>query len=315
MSLMGLTSKFKVNRALTTRDVQLRLNQRTRLEARPLAQISAIRMNSSFIELVDKFFAEKGFCSAISFFGFSMFTALMVAMPIAALSHRNRVQSSDDVSLAIWIIFVVAIAGAAAYWGLWLLRQEAFRYTHYPIRLNRQTRMVYVHRIDGTILRIPWDEVFFTLVQEPMFPSGMGANWAIHGHVLDADGETVLETFAFSEVEIPEIVVAHWEFLRRYMEEGPESVVGYIKYYVPVSTCARRESMREGLRHLRMRYGQFAGVALIYFPFDFASACARWVAMRTGKIPVWPEDVEAECTVADDDPWVRDARNNPARYR
>ncbi|EDU9198262.1 hypothetical protein YC59_005030, partial [Salmonella enterica subsp. enterica] len=200
MSLLGLTAKFRINRVLTGRDRKLRLDQKKRSSAKPLAQVSVIGINTRYLELVDKYFADKGLCTFVSTFGAVLSIVSMIAAPIAGFSHRARVQDHNDLSLALALAVTWLVMGTTTSWGLWLLRQEAFRYTHYPIRLNRMNRMVYVHRIDGTILRIPWDEVFFTLVQEPMFPSGMGANWAIHGHVLDADGETVRETFAFSVV-------------------------------------------------------------------------------------------------------------------
>ncbi|ECH9271467.1 hypothetical protein AAP84_23965, partial [Salmonella enterica subsp. enterica] len=294
MSLLGLTAKFRINRVLTGRDRKLRLDQKKRSSAKPLAQVSVIGINTRYLELVDKYFADKGLCTFVSTFGAVLSIVSMIAAPIAGFSHRARVQDHNDLSLALALAVTWLVMGTTTSWGLWLLRQEAFRYTHYPIRLNRMNRMVYVHRIDGTILRIPWDEVFFTLVQEPMFPSGMGANWAIHGHVLDADGETVRETFAFSVVEIPEIVTAHWEFLRRYMEEGPQAVEKHIEYYVQVSTQEQREPFRHSMRFSLWRYGGFSLALLPLLPLDFLIACARWVAMRTGKLPVWPDDVEAE---------------------
>ncbi|WP_329842377.1 DUF6708 domain-containing protein [Stenotrophomonas hibiscicola] len=315
MSLLGLIPKFRVDRLLNSRERQLRLDQKQRMGTKPLGQVSTIKLNSTYIELIDKYFIGKGLVTFFSVVVIGLVTAAIIYFAHLAPELISGIYKERLGEFAAAMAFLGVVSVVASIIPSVGIRNEAFRYTHYPIRLNRVNRMVYVHRIDGTILRIPWDEVFFTLVQEPMFPSGMGANWAIHGHVLDADGETVRETFAFSEVEIPEIVTGHWEFLRRYMEEGPEAVVDCIKYYVPVSTSSRRESWREGLRHLRMRYGQYAPVALIYFPFDLASSLARWVAMRTGKLPVWPDDVEAECAVADDDPWVRDARNNPAKYR
>ena len=125
----------------------------------------------------------------------------------------------------------------------WILCKESFAWTHYPIRLNRKTRMVHAFRLDGTVLSVPWDEVLFTL--------GRGnrafgvQNWDIRGHVLDADGVTVRETFAFSAEDIDhDILRRHWEFLRRYMEEGPEALVGQVEFCMPVA--GRREPSGRG---------------------------------------------------------------------
>jgi hypothetical protein len=46
---------------------------------------------------------------------------------------------------------------------IWLLRKESFAYTHYPMRFNRKTRTVHVFRPNGTVLSVPWDQLYFTL--------------------------------------------------------------------------------------------------------------------------------------------------------
>ncbi len=88
---------------------------------------------------------------------------------------------------------------------------SSFRWTYYPIALDRKHRQIHVFRLDGTTLSVPWDRVHFTLGR------GTGTfgwyNWDVRGLILDADGVTVRETFAFciatSRIENAH---AHWEF-------------------------------------------------------------------------------------------------------
>ncbi|WP_413496483.1 DUF6708 domain-containing protein, partial [Morganella psychrotolerans] len=93
--------------------------------------------------------------------------------------------------------------------------------THYPIRFNRKTRMVYAFRTDGTIISAPWDTIYFT--------SGLGRfkapteGYYLSGHILSDDKKTIIDTFCLPESDIyKEDLIPHWEFIRRYMEEGVE---------------------------------------------------------------------------------------------
>lgn len=118
--------------------------------------------------------------------------------------------------------FMYLLAGTAIALFMWFLRKEFFRHTHYPIRFNRNNRMVYVFRLDGTVLAVPWDEVFFTLC-----PAQMRGVWEVRGHVLAEDQNTVKETFVLSyygqlsktelactgtKIEESDHVRRHWEF-------------------------------------------------------------------------------------------------------
>jgi len=51
-------------------------------------------------------------------------------------------------------------------------------------------------------------------------------------------------------------------------------------------------------------------MTLILFPLTLLGSIARFVAMRTSKIPRWPEVVEAECMVDADDPINVSAKDN-----
>ncbi|EGD03646.1 hypothetical protein B1M_15475 [Burkholderia sp. TJI49] len=50
---------------------------------------------------------------------------------------------------------------------------------------------------------------------------------------------------------------------------------------------------------------------ILLSPIFFVTSLGRWFAMRTSKIPVWPAEIEAECTVDSFDPYLRDASRNP----
>ena len=192
-----------------------------------------------------------------------------------------------------------------------LFRAESFRLTHYPIRLNRKNRMVYVMRRDGSILSAPWEDLYFT--QKPWISgakTGMSELWA---HVLEADKVTVKETFAFYNITGAAAGVEElWEYMRRYMEEGPKGAYDNVRFSLPIGD--RKEPFWFGFLCLEMVFNQHAVAQLLFSPLFFLIAIGRFVASRTSKIPVWPKEVEDACAIGPGDPYLKDWRNNPKSY-
>ncbi|WBS02826.1 hypothetical protein OU994_00540 [Pseudoduganella sp. SL102] len=274
-------------------------------------------MNSTYLESVDKWFGWKGFLTLIAL---SLFCILVIGISIGALQLiltglSATGSAEEDSSFYIWngIAMLAVLVVPVAIGLIWLLRKDSFAFTHYPIRFNRKTRTVHVLRTDGTVLSVPWDEVFFTLGHMPQWD-----DWEVRGHVLKSDRKTVQETFALSYVGSMELndrdpkvadssandfVRAHWEFVRRYMEEGPQSVSEQVQFCMPVQN--HRESFRGGLERA---FANISGApSLIYiamFPFLVLLGLARFIAMRTSKIPEWPADVEASCVIEPNDPYA-----------
>lgn len=298
MNYAGLFGKYPCSRFLTELEVARKLEQRKKLDITPSHQLSVIEINSTFVELIDKYFLWKGCLSGVAMIGLLMFFVLFCAM---ALLPAQK----DDL---LFFIGLALLASPFVWFMCFLIKKESFAYTHYPIRLNRKTRMVHVFRINGSVLSVPWNEVFFCIA-----PCGKG-DWEIQGHVLDKDKKTVLETFAFSEGAGSKLesekLKHYWEFVRRYMEEGPESVIDGITGYLPISD--RRETFIFGFHRMRFTVG--AAPLILQIPILILNTLiypARWFAMRTSKIPKWPKDIEDQCPVEENDPYARDYRNNP----
>ncbi|AOH35533.1 DUF6708 domain-containing protein [Luteimonas sp. JM171] len=304
---------FPVDRPLNRRDLERRLFQSERIDAPdPYSDLSVIRLTSVYLEIVDKYYGWKGWAMFI-------FNAVAVAalcfllfVVVTDILHMRQVGTADFFGSGIATVLFGSVGVVALHLG----RFEWGHYTHYPIRLNRKTRMVHVFRKDGTVLSVPWDEVFFTLDRD-------GGFWEIRGHVLEADRETVRETFAlgtFSTLDNHEgmpMLWAHWEFFRRYMEDGPEAVAPFVKQALPVD--GKRESFRVGYEvlasHFRAPGAVGAVLAAIGWPIIAVSSLGRWVAMRLSRIPEWPNEIEEVNRVDADDPYDIDARINPPELR
>ena len=311
MDYLGLTFKYPIHRALTSEEVYNKLDVRKKLDVKLLDQICTIKINSTYFESVDKFFTFKGSQALLSGVILLIFLSMILFSNVLVYFIQWGTLAPDQKGDAVWFtIGATAIGAVMSTIGWKLFRKEAFAWTHYPIRLNRRNRMVYVFRTNGTVLSAPWDDIFFTL--EFSGPAKLGN---IQGHILDKRSQRVQETFAFSAVSTSkEILLGHWEFLRRYMEEGPQAVIDEIVYCMPVD--GKHEPFKSGMERVFAHdYGFPIAIRLIMWPLNFMITLARYFAMRTSRIPVWPKEVEEACPVDPGDPYVKDSRINPPEFQ
>lgn len=313
MDSTGLFKKFASGRVLTDAEKAHRLLQKKRLDTDPHYQLSVIEMNSTYLESVDKWYGFRGSITAVS-----LIIMLMVMGFYAALVHVSLNRSPTEVHAddAFVLIFVACLALPLLAFTSWMLFKDSFGYTHYPLRFNRRTRTVHVFRPDASVLSVPWDAVVFTL----SMTAPVQNMWNIMGHVLDKDGVTVRESFALSvsETGAPEgleLLRSHWEFVRRYMEEGPEAVTGQVQFCLPIAK--QRESFMFGLHRLMANSSTNAfylwPIVIMSMAFDLLIVPFRFFAMRTSKIPVWTPEVQAQSVVAQDDPFA--IEGDPKGYR
>ncbi|WP_124950328.1 hypothetical protein [Sulfuriferula thiophila] len=185
MQYSGLTGKYPVDRRLTQQERDDQLHQKQHLDIEPAYQLSVIRMNSTYLELVDKYFGWKGFMTTFMGSVFLILTWGLGSILLYSIMTPGRMEQDW-----VYLLFFFLVMGLPGYFFLYKgAHYEAFAYTHYPIRFNRKTRMVHVFRLNGTVLSVPWDEVFFCMAAlSKRF-------WEIQGQVMAPDGVTVRETF------------------------------------------------------------------------------------------------------------------------
>jgi hypothetical protein len=300
----GLTG-YPVDRPLTDAERDLQLKQKERLEVEPYDNLCVIELNSTYLESVDKWFAWKGVTAVLPLlmiFGCVVVWCMMaqIAWARAPGMWPNTEDMWFMVSITVMLLLFAAFMG-------WFICREWFAYTHYPMRFNRQTGMVHVFQRDGSVLSERWDKLFFTL----SYLSELRL-WEVRGHVLTRNRATVRATFALSyrgECNVRssvmpyhsfsgrDLVRAHWEFIRRYMEEGPQAVIDCVDYCMPVA--GRRERFGVGLaRSLANCAGAPWILYVTEWPICVVVGLLRPLAMRSCKIPQWSAEVEAD-TVTD----------------
>jgi hypothetical protein len=288
----GLYHKYKVNRLLYGEEIDAQIPQSRPSGSEPWHGLSIIEMNSTFLECTGKFYEEKGHGPFALFVTFGAVFGTLLSDSERLTRIISQVINGGWPEISFMILFLFPLP----YFGWWHFKKE-IRYTHCPIRFNRKTRKVHVFRWDGTVMTEDWDKIFFTL-------GGHGfTEMEIRGHRMAEDGYTVLETFGLP-IHAPRghpRLYSFWEFVRRYMEQGPEKLIGQVERIMPIAD--RRESFEHGFNRFYVTLPRGPISVLVALVMSFC----RSIVMNIAKIPEWPPEVEAECQIEPDDPYILDA--------
>ena len=176
------------------------------------------------------------------------------------------------------------------------LAKDFFCYTHYPIRFNRVNRKVYLfrHNKKNGVMTLDWDKVHWCV--------GRGRDvghyiYELRGHVLDDNG-IVRYTFAVGQYRESHVeILQHWEMIRLYMEDSPAAL--------PYPPLALTLSTRPTLRNCMLLNMSWLGAHLskAVFILSVLWGFFRWLALKTCREPLWPNEVEAQCQIPANDPY------------
>lgn len=310
MNYTGLYSLFKINRPLTNEEIKYQLRQdftgMGASDSVALDDAVVIKMNSTYLELVDKYYCDRGMPDV---FAFTLSLApFLLAIGIGCLFFDPSYVVNDFFGLFA-LVFSIFLSAFFSWFFLKLLLKSWFAWTHYPVRLNRKTGMVHVFKVGGKILSVPWKEVFFTRGRAG---PGSSAEWSIDGHILADDGKTVLDTFSLGFSSTRRELVKNWAFVRSYIEveDCLPDLADIIALCPPVTE--KKESYLFGMQYMmRVESRMEWPMTLLLLPLTLPGSVARFIAMRTSKIPRWSDAVEADCAVAPDDPINVSAKDNP----
>ncbi|MFK3663240.1 DUF6708 domain-containing protein [Scandinavium sp. NPDC088450] len=306
MNYTGLYTAYKLKRPLTEKEKEGRFCQGKRRRVNTINdEASIIRMNSTYLETVCKYYSGSGVSGSMLL---PVFIVLLVGVFIGGGSVFNIVINHGHGN-AVFESIATAVFIVCAFFVSKIIHKELFRKTHYPIRFNRINQRVYVYKVSGEILSVPWKDIFFT----PAKSLGRTSEWGIDGHILAEDGETVLDTFslAVSLTAGKKLLGEYWEFIRCYMEEDCVQELSEL-----VTLCPPVEKQKEGyifgLQYLMKMDSRLEWIFLpVMFPLDLLASFARYIAMQTSKIPQWSQEVLDACQPEGDDPVNVSAANNP----
>ncbi|MBM2882841.1 hypothetical protein JFK97_00355 [Chromobacterium phragmitis] len=298
MEHTGQLTPFPLDRKLSEQERKNQLKQSEKINIPLLHQLTVIEFNSNWVEVVDKFFFDKG---ALTFAAGIAFAGIMVVNVLAIIGAVIPMFNGD---FGASVLFLLLLIGLPFNYFAWKTLRKEINYTHYPIRFNRKTKTIHVFRQDGSVLNAKWNDVFFTRMPLPR-----GA-WDIVGHILDKDGITVRETFALPATTMSskdrESSMGYWEFIRRYMEEGPASVSDVLSVCLPIKY--RKETLAFSYKRVALSLGSHLHPFILFYYIFYP---ARMIAMHFSKIPQWPAEIEAQCPrLEGHDPFFRDASMN-----
>jgi len=292
--ISGWYLKFPTDRLLRPDEWQARLPPD---EPQPVAadqNLSLIAFNSTYIDILDRRYRQRGMMGTTLAVVGSLFVASACAWA-TSLAFEG-----DDLEPYVAFMHVLMAAmGVVGPWILWraILSKDSFTSTWYPIRFNRKTRMVHFYMgREESVVSVPWNEGFFHVGK------GLRETFLndVRCHVMD--GDVVKQTFAIGQYYDDERVIrALWEFIRRYMEDGPDAMdLPAHRRYISLSMAptfknsytAVMTSIGVGLLPLRF----------VLMPLLFPLVVCRWLVMRSCSPPTWPEDIENESRIDADDP-------------
>jgi hypothetical protein len=306
----GKRNAYKVDRPLTEQEEKSHFDQKkVPFGIEPNHYLSVIKFNSTYLELVDRWYKVRGFWAFM----------VMLFGPIAALGAiviawmvLNLPPDSENAWM-IWLmaLFCFPLVIAGLWYGVWYAaRLEFFSWTHFPLRFNRKTRQVHVFQQDGSVLSVPWDNLYICVGENDGPP--MGKTHDLRAHLMHDDKKTVKNSFSlgYAYAGKDDAVIKLWSFIQRYMEapEGVSATLSDVEYCLPID--GRRESI---LNSIFIAFSIAFNYPFLQLLFSFAwtsIAVGRIVMMKTCKQPVWPSDIEAVNLVADHDIYQRDWRNN-----
>ncbi|WP_426816739.1 DUF6708 domain-containing protein [Winslowiella sp. 2C04] len=270
---------------------------------------SVVRLNSTYLELVDQSYNWRGTWTLAGVIFFCMFFGLF------CYSFIGVMMGWGGYSFGFWFgtLLIWAITLPLSLLTYRMMTSEVFFSTYYPIRFNRKNGMVYVYQSGGTVLFVPWRDIHFVLTSAKM---GSSTQWTIVGCTTEEDGDTVAKAIPLP-IDLsqgPEVILMYWEFIRCYMEEGDEylpDLVDTIPWCPPVEK--QKEGWLFGLLYLsKQLFGRLGLIVnALQLPIFFVISFPRWLVMATCNIPVWPAEVVSACQPAENDPVNKGAENNP----
>ncbi|EHR8838560.1 hypothetical protein ABJ851_004215 [Shigella flexneri] len=294
----GLTRRFKSNRPLSFDDQKGHVEQKKEscyISTELIDDMSFIKINSTFIEVVDPYYKDRG--------GFTLVALLFLSFVLYALCSDlyNIFTKNINLYFGLWVFTPLALL------CIWGLTRESFTYTHFPIRFNRKKKLVHVFHVGGRVETYGWDELYFTII--PAVQGFEGRKWYLCAYRVAEDGYTVEDTFCVSMYSSDEEDVRlFWELIRRYMEQkdGARQAADLAWMFLPIAE--KRESFMFGFFALIVRGGNWP-MQLIMLPWVGPQALARWFSMVTSRIPHWPEEVEQECEISKTDVYRYDSHS------
>jgi hypothetical protein len=197
---------------------------------------------------------------------------------------------------AIINLFLVSVPTIGTYlyirYGLKLTRLEAFTSRHLLVRFNRITQQVYLHRPQycGGIATFPWQSTSSSAIHPEDDFISSGLRLALIWHPRHSGLPHIDMAFIGKLGHGGSENRDEWEFIRRYMEDGPDSVpCPRLSTHLP-SPVQAFSAQFEGMERFIRTSGWPMKVALLMiWPAYLVIGTAHWVSLLLCWRPRWPK--------------------------
>ncbi|MCA3176061.1 MAG: hypothetical protein ING36_11080, partial [Burkholderiales bacterium] len=197
MDYSGLVFAYRGNRPLTEEEQSQHLSVHDRVEGEVIYQGICTEFNSTYMEVIDKYYGWKGWLSMWMLLIAIFFSYALASTFFSSIENWQSLSEESKRIKMVDILWVSCLFLPIVIFCLFLLKKELFTLTHYPVRLNRKTRRVHVMMLNGEVLSVPWGEVYWHIGRGGQSALALGS---VRGHVLSEDGQTVLKTFDVGQV-------------------------------------------------------------------------------------------------------------------
>nr|WP_300309208.1 DUF6708 domain-containing protein [Halomonas sp.] len=208
---------------------------------------------------------------------------------------------SDGVDFWYFLLLAIIVVTIVAFIFLLLnlnVSKDWFTYRHGAIRFNRKTRQVHVFYSPdlGGPRSYNWDDML------AFVKNTKGDRYAVAMIAADPERQRYYDSFAVGdEVHGREDCLAWWEYIRRFMEDGPDSVPEpdwYLTDNLSLKESFQRWFLTRELKQDRAR-GMNTGPAvsrmILLSPFLTLFSFGHFISMLTSKRVTWPEDIRKAC--------------------
>jgi len=264
------------------------------------------RMNATTLEIGQGISGMKGAVGLLGLMGLGalVFGGAMTIRILLSENYWHRLIEVEGWSGLAFDLFLVLLLIPMFLFMAALFLGGFFGHTDAPARFDRVRRKVWVFTGKREPMELDWDQL------TPVVQSATPANVSVHTfHTLklvdlDADGEVKVEGWHPRMVQIgpafldDQSVIAKYEFVRRFMEDGPQPCKNYLQHRRNLRELFNLASCLDAVREADSSKGVgiyvgafilFGVIGTTFFLFSVADYIASW----TNRIPRWPQRIEA----------------------
>lgn len=273
---------------------------------------SLYRHNSNFIDIRTPNDEKRGLITLIAGTAGAILAWMLIMILYSLGTHYLSLYKGETTFDLIDLVLMNAIplipASALYFYIKYVfpfLRLESFTARRLIVRFNRVTRKVYLLRPKhlGGVVALDWDTAEVCIDPKMSELDGSGGfvmlGWDKETHsVRDADGNLKDDfeiTFVGKPTRNASELLAFWEYIRRYMEVGPEAapcpkkLIG--KFPWPWRSFMAVWQLDSGFLKVPQLW-IFLPIYCLLLPLIIIHACAHWVSLLLCYEPKFPRSIE-----------------------